>query len=227
MKSYRLLVFDWDGTLMDSAHRIVTCMQRAAVDTGQAIPDERAVREIIGLGMREAVERLFPELDDAERESFIEAYRDHWLGEAVPASSLFPGARETLGWALENDYLLAVATGKSRRGLDKVLDETGLRDCFHVTRCADETFSKPHPQMLQEILVDLDTGPHEALMVGDSEYDIQMAANARVDAVGVAYGVHEPGRLLAHGAAHILQSLPELPAWLREEALEMRTGNER
>ncbi len=214
MRPYQLLVFDWDGTLMDSEHRIVTCMQAAARDIGQAVPQHRAVREIIGLGMNEAVERLFPEFGKEQRERFISVYRTHWLGNGVPASSLFPGAREVVEWALANDYLLAVATGKSRLGLDKVLEETGLDDCFHVTRCADEAFSKPHPQMLQDILVDLDTPPDQALVIGDSEYDMQMAANARVDAVGVLHGVHDSERLLASGASHILEDLPELPLWL-------------
>ncbi|RMG37060.1 MAG: HAD family hydrolase [Gammaproteobacteria bacterium] len=220
MKPYQLLVFDWDGTLMDSAYRIVACMQRAARDTGQPVPTERAVHEIIGLGMREAVRGLYPGLSEPDTARFIDAYRTHWLGDEVPASSLFPGARETLEWALENDYLLAVATGKSRRGLDKVLEETGLRDCFHVTRCADEAFSKPHPQMLEEILTDLDTAPQAALVIGDSEYDMQMAANARVPAVGVSHGVHDPERLRASGALHILQQLSELPIWLKGQRQE-------
>ena len=223
MKPYRLLVFDWDGTLMDSAGRIVRCMQLAAADTGTPVPEAAAVREIIGLGMREAVERLFPDFDAPQVEDFIDAYRGHWLGDAVPPSSLFPGAREVLDWARERDYLLAVATGKSRRGLDKVLEETELTDCFHVTRCADEAFSKPHPQMLEEILTDLDIPPAEALVIGDSEYDMQMAANARVDALGVAHGVHEGERLQRHGALAVLNDLHQLPPWLtqaeREESL--------
>lgn len=229
MRPYQLLVFDWDGTLMDSEHRIVTCMQAAARDTDQGVPAPHAVREIIGLGMREAVERLFPEFGEEEKTRFIESYRTHWLGNHVPASSLFPGAREVVEWALANDYLLAVATGKSRQGLDKVLEETGLEDCFHMTRCADEAFSKPHPQMLQDILVDLDTPPDQALVIGDSEYDMQMAANARVDAVGVSHGVHDAERLLAGGAARILDDLSELPHWLSAQGNQPRPeiSNER
>ncbi len=214
MRAYDLLVFDWDGTLMDSAHRIVTCMQRAARDAGHPVPDEAAVREIIGLGMREAVSRLWPAANSAEIDDIIEAYRTHWLGDEIPASSLFPGAETVVRWAREADYLLAVATGKSRRGLDKVLEETSLSDCFDMTRCADEAHSKPHPQMLQDILTDLNTAPARALVIGDSEYDMLMAANAGVDALGISHGVHERDRLIANGALTVLDELAALPAWL-------------
>lgn len=218
MKTYKLLVFDWDGTLMDSEHRIVTCMQLAASDTGQPVPEDAAARNIIGLGMREAVSALFPQLEGAQVSGIIDAYREHWLGEQIPASSLFPGARTVLRSFADAGYLLAVATGKSRRGLDKVLDETGLGELFHITRCADEAYSKPHPQMLEDILTDLDTSPANALVIGDTEYDMQMAANARVDAVGVVHGVHSRERLLAHGALTVLDHLKELPLWLGSNA---------
>ncbi len=214
MRPYDLLVFDWDGTLMDSAHRIVTCMQWAARDAGHPVPDAAAVREIIGLGMREAVARLWPAAAAHEIDDIIEAYRAHWLGEEIPASSLFPGAETVLRWAREAGYLLAVATGKSRRGLDKVLEETALAACFDMTRCADEAHSKPHPQMLQDILTDLNTPPERALVIGDSEYDMLMAANARVDALGIAHGVHETDRLLKAGALTVLDELAALPLWL-------------
>ena len=134
MRPYDLLVFDWDGTLMDSVHRIVTCMQRAALDAGHPVPDHAAVREIIGLGMHEAVARLWPEAGTREIDDIIEAYRTHWLSDEIPASSLFPGAETVVRWVRETGYLLAVATGKSRRGLDKVLEETSLTDCFDMTR---------------------------------------------------------------------------------------------
>jgi len=218
MKTYELLVFDWDGTLMDSEHRIVTCMQLAAADTGQPVPEDAAARNIIGLGMREAVSTLFPQLEAAQVNGIIDAYREHWLDEQIPASSLFPGAQAVLRSLSNAGYLLAVATGKSRRGLDKVLDETGLGELFHMTRCADEAYSKPHPQMLEDILTDLDTSPANALVIGDTEYDMQMAANARVDAVGVVHGVHSRERLLAHGALTVLDHLNELTLWLGSNA---------
>ncbi len=214
MKNYALLVFDWDGTLMDSEHRIVTCMQLAATDAGRAVPEDAAVRNIIGLGMHEAVSALFPQAGEREISDIIDAYRVHWLGERIPPSSLFPGAETVLRGFAESGYLLAVATGKSRRGLDKVLEETGLGELFHMTRCADEAYSKPHPQMLEDILTDLDTPPAQALVIGDTEYDMQMAANARVDALGVVHGAHSSERLLAEGALTVLDHLQQLPDWL-------------
>lgn len=219
MKPYDLIVFDWDGTLMDSEVRIVTCMQRAASDTGNPVPLDSAVREIIGLSMEHAVQRLFPGIDAPGMGDVIEAYRVHWLGDQVPDSQLFPGARELLTALAEENYLLAVATGKSRRGLDKVLLDSGLGELFHATRCADEAFSKPHPQMLQDILVDLDTGPQRALVIGDTEYDMQMAANAGVEALGVAYGAHDAQRLVACGALKVLAGLAELPPWLMQRSM--------
>jgi len=217
MKPYDLIVFDWDGTVMDSEHRIVTCMQRAGADTLSSIPTDAEVREIIGLGMQEAVARLWPEADDEDVQKIIEAYRVHWLGDQIPDSELFEGAAETIEALTDRGYLLAVATGKSRRGLDRVLDESGLGRYFHMTRCADEAHSKPHPQMLQDILTDLNTEPHKALVVGDTEYDIQMAANAKVDAVGVSYGAHDQQRLIDCGAKIILHSLTELIDWLETQ----------
>lgn len=214
MKKYQLIVFDWDGTLMDSESRIVTCMQLAARDTGRPPPSEAAARDIIGLSMERAVQTLFPRADLAAQQAIIDAYRVHWLGEQVPESVLFPGAAEILAYLAEQDYLLAVATGKSRRGLDKVLHESGLGNYFHATRCADEAFSKPHPQMLQDILTDLDTAPSRALVIGDTEYDMQMAGNAGVEALGVSHGVHDSQRLLDHGAQRVMDNLSELRAWL-------------
>lgn len=213
-KKYDLIVFDWDGTLMDSEARIVTCMQRAARDTGFTEPDEAEVREIIGLSLERAVGLLFESADEKVVSQITGAYRKHWLGDDVPHSALFPHAGEVIALLEQAGYLLAVATGKSRRGLDKVLHESGLETRFHATRCADEAFSKPHPQMLEEILVDLDTGAERALVIGDTEYDMQMAANARVDALGVVHGVHSAERLLAQGAKSVLAGLNELPGWL-------------
>ena len=219
---YELIVFDWDGTLMDSAGRIVTCMQRAAADLAFAVPEPESVREIIGLGLAEAMARLFPELALAEQGRLVEAYRGHLLGSELPASPLFPGAVELIEGLHNRGLRLAVATGKSRRGLDSALAETGLEPWFPITRCADETFSKPHPQMLLEILTDWDTHPSAALVVGDTEYDMQMAANAGVAAVGVAHGVHAAERLLAHGALHCFDDLTQLSRWLdgRADVLE-------
>ena len=215
-KKYELVVFDWDGTLMDSEARIVTCMQLAAGDVGISAPTEAAARDIIGLGMKEAVERLFPGADETSVERLIGAYRVHWLGNQIEAATMFSGARELLSTLHQSGRLLAVATGKSRRGLDQAHDETGLGAFFQTTRCADETFSKPHPQMLEEILTDLNMPPASALVIGDTEYDMQMAGNARVDAVGVSHGVHAPERLLAQGALRCFDDLNQLSGWLQQ-----------
>ena len=215
-KRYELVVFDWDGTLMNSEARIVACMQRAAADAGFSVPTRASARDIIGLGMREAVERLFPTAETPGIERLIDAYRGYWLGDEIEPETMFSGALELVSGLHEADYLLAVATGKSRRGLDKAFKESGLGIYFHTSRCADETFSKPHPQMLEEILTDLDTSPSDALVIGDTEYDMQMARNAGVEAVGVAHGVHAAERLLAHGALRCFDDLDEFSGWLQQ-----------
>lgn len=210
---YQLLVFDWDGTLMDSEAKIVACLQAAAIDLEIEPPPEEKARQVIGLGLIEAVERLFPELPSTQHQPLADRYREHFLVLNKALSRLFPQAREVLE-QLSSDYLLAVATGKSRRGLEKELDETGLRPLFHTSRCADETFSKPHPQMLQEILDELGMIPADSLVIGDTEFDMQMAGNAGVPALGVSYGVHDSERLLHHGALHCLDAIYELPEWV-------------
>lgn len=211
---YELIVFDWDGTLMNSEARIVACMQRAAADIGEAVPPPAQARDVIGLGLDTAVARLFPGADAARVGALVDAYRRHWLGDEVEAAVMFDGANALVAELHRRGFLLGVATGKSRRGLDKVIVESGLGEYFHATRCADETFSKPHPQMLEEILTDLDTAPASALVVGDTEYDMQMAASAGVDAVGVTHGVHGAERLLAHGAQRCFADLAQLSVWL-------------
>ena len=211
---YSLLVFDWDGTLMDSAARIVACMQSAAADAGAPVPASAATREIIGLGLQQAVATLFPAEQPATHDRIVGHYRELFLAVDAERSRLFPDVEATLTGLADAGYLLAVATGKSRRGLARELDETGLGSLFHATRCADETFSKPHPQMLDEIMGELGAAAGDTLMIGDTEYDMQMAANSGTAALGVSYGVHEPHRLLAHGALGTLKRIAELPAWL-------------
>lgn len=211
---YQLVVFDWDGTLMDSAARIVTCMQRAAKDSHLPVPTPAAARDVIGLGLGQAMDKVFPGINAAQIDQLVEAYRTHWLRDDIPPSALFAGAEDMLQTLTDAGYLLAVATGKSRRGLDKVMAETQLGRFFHSTRCADESFSKPNPQMLFEILTDLNTEAQHALVVGDSEYDVQMAVNAKVDAAGVAHGVHTPQRLHEQGVLTVFNHLDEIPDWL-------------
>jgi len=221
--SYELIVFDWDGTLMDSESRIVSCLQAAATDLGMAAPVPEQAREVIGLGLAEAVSQLFRVTDPGTVTALSQRYRYYFLGDELAPSSLFQGAREVLTDLEAAGYLLAVATGKSRRGLDKELASTGLGARFHTSRCADETHSKPHPQMLLDILDRLGVEPGAALMVGDTEYDVQMAANAGAPALGVGYGVHAPERLLAHGALHCLDDIRELPGWLESRRVDRRS----
>lgn len=214
MIGYRLLVFDWDGTLMDSQARIVACFQSAADDLGVAVPDARRARDVIGLGLPEATGRLFPELDAATVTRVVDRYRFHFLGNHPTPSDLFPGVVETLEGLAQAGYLLGIATGKGRRGLDAALRETGLGRLFHASRCAGEAFSKPHPQMLEEVMEALGAGPEDTLMIGDTEYDMQMARSAGVPGLAVSYGVHEPSRLLAQGALACLDRIDQLPGWL-------------
>lgn len=211
---YDLIVFDWDGTLMDSESRIVACMQAGAADLGWTVPSHEATRDIIGLGLNEAIARLFPQRGAAEVQQLADQYRLHFLADNIPGSQLFAGARELLSRLIDNEYFIAVATGKSRRGLDKEFASTGLGTLFHTSRCADETFSKPNPQMLLEILDQLGVDANRTLMVGDTEYDVQMAVNAGSHALGVSYGVHHGDRLLESGALACLDSLRDIPDWL-------------
>lgn len=214
-KKFDLIVFDWDGTLMDSEVKIVRCMQAAAADVGITDPGAAAIRNIIGLGLSEAMEALFPSASRDARSRLVDRYRTHFLELDATDMPLFPGVVDGLTELASQGYLLAIATGKARRGLNRVLDETGIRHFFVSSRCADEAFSKPHPRMLEEILDETGTENHRALMIGDTEYDMQMARNARVPALGVSYGVHARDRLLENGALACLDSFPEVCSWLR------------
>ncbi|MES9845665.1 MAG: HAD-IA family hydrolase [Candidatus Sedimenticola sp. PURPLELP] len=215
---FNLLVFDWDGTLMDSEARIIACMQAAAADLEIDVPDDNSVRNIIGLGLAQAVEALFPSYDESVIPRMVDRYRFHFLQENKTPSELFEGAEAVLRHLQGQGYLMAVATGKGRAGLDKVLDETGLHSLFHATRTADETFSKPNPEMLFQIMNELGADPEETLVIGDSEYDLLMANNAKTDSLAVSYGVHEVPRLMQHGPLACLDDISELVPWLDQAA---------
>jgi len=217
-EAVRLIVFDWDGTLMDSETQIVHAMFGAISDMQLETRSADQCRNIIGLGLQEAVEALYPGQDDTFVAQFVERYRHHWFGNPND-SDLFPGARETLQVLKEAGFSLAVATGKGRVGLDRVLGHTGLESLFAATRCSDETRSKPHPQMLEEILDELQIAPGQALMVGDTEYDMHMARQAGVHPIAVSYGVHERQRLLQHEPLACLDTICELIDWLAEQRL--------
>lgn len=211
---YELIVFDWDGTLMDSVAKIVACTQAAAKDLGLDVPEFDEAKQIIGLGLHEAMARLFSITDEQQVQLVARQYRHHFLGDEPTPEVLFDGAEDLLRNLEAQGYMLAVATGKSRRGLEHVLDKTGLGGVFHATRCADESFSKPHPQMLEEIMNVTGADPVNTLMIGDTEYDMLMAGNAGADALGVTYGVHDREHLLKHGALECVDNLPKVADWL-------------
>lgn len=217
-EALRLIVFDWDGTLMDSETQIVHSLFAAIADLRLDARSADQCRDIIGLGLREAVDTLYPGQNDEFAARFVERYRHHWFG-ISQQSDLFPGARETLTLLKEAGFLLAVATGKGRIGLDTVLTHTGLDNLFAATRCADETRSKPHPQMLEEILQELRVDARHALMVGDTEYDMHMARDAGVYPVAVSYGVHDRQRLMHNRPLVCLDTISELVDWLAERGL--------
>lgn len=211
---YRLLVFDWDGTLIDSIATIVSCTQATLLELGLVAAEEHAIRASIGLGIRETVEGFFPGCDDGTFQQIVDVYRRLWFESYSRRSVLFPGARETVEKFARQERLLAVATAKSRKGLATDLERTGMSDVFHATRTADEAPSKPNPHMLFELLDELGARPAETLMVGDSVHDLQMAANAGVRGVGVASGSTSKDLLCAEGAS-CLEDVTELAGWLR------------
>ncbi len=215
MRRYDLIVFDLDGTLMDSAAKILGCLAAAATDVGIPHPGEEAARNIIGLGMDEALAALFPDVDAARRLQFLARFREHYLHLDPTEIACFPGVPQGLQQLAQDGYRLAIATGRPRRGLDRALSQTGLQPLFVASRCADEVHSKPHPRMLQEILQETSASAEQTVMVGDTVYDMQMARGAGVDALAVSYGVHQAERLLQEGAVACVDSFPEVCAWLR------------
>ncbi len=210
---YRLIVFDWDGTLMDSIARIVTSMQRAFVDTGLRSPASKDVEEIIGLSLGKAIKLLAPNDDESILENISDRYRHHFVDASEIPMPMFPYAMPMLESLKAQGYLLGVATGKARRGLDRVFGDIDCHHLFDATRCADETESKPHPKMLNELMQELNVPAEQTLMVGDTEFDMVMASNAGVDAVGVSYGVHTRERLLENQAVECVDSIEQLHNW--------------
>jgi phosphoglycolate phosphatase len=215
-KKYTLLIFDWDGTLMDSQAQIVNCMQSAINELELEARTDQQISNIIGLGLEEAILQLYPSLNSKVIKLTAQTYRDFYLYKDKTPSPLFDGVEAVISGLRDKGYNLAIATGKSRRGLEKGLQETGMGEYFPITRCADETRSKPHPQMLEEILVDHDTPASKALMIGDSEYDLQLANNAKVDGLAVSYGVHGLIRLLKQEPAGFIDKIEQLPGWLKK-----------
>jgi len=207
---YKAFIFDWDGTLVDSERHIVSSIEHAAQEVGLPLRTYSQMKDIIGLGMKEALLVLYPDLNDSEIESVRGHYSNYFFASSSGALKLFDGVISTLESLQSFGLNLAVATGKSRNGLDKALHSTGLKAFFDVERCADETKSKPHPMMLEEIAEYFSFAPSEMLMVGDTEYDLEMAARIGMDSVGVSYGVHDTERLLRHRPLKIVDKFSEI-----------------
>ena len=216
-KRFELLVFDWDGTLMDSAGAIVASIQASCRDLGLPVPDRERASHVIGLGLKDALSYAVPELPPSDYGKLAERYRYHYLARD-PDIELFPGMREMLAGLKQQGYLLAVATGKSRVGLDRVLEATQLKQYFDSSRCADETHSKPNPAMLQELMQELLTEPEATLMIGDTAHDLQMALNAGVPALAVSYGAHPRDNLTALNPLDCIDTPQELMQWLTRNA---------
>jgi len=221
-QQFELLVFDWDGTLMDSAAAISESLQTACTDLGLPVPSREKARYVIGLGLTDALAYVLPELPEADYPQVLERFRVHFLRRDA-GTTLFPGAADMIRELRNSGFLLAVATGKSRRGLDRALKETGLQDCFDATRCADEGFSKPHPGMLEAVMDMLATPPAATVMIGDTTHDLEMAKAAGVAAVAVTYGAHERAALIACRPLAMVDELQGLRSWLLQNAKTEQT----
>ncbi len=207
---FDLLIFDWDGTLVDSIDWIVHCIQFAAKENNCLSPSVDATKDIIGLSIQESIKRLFPETDAFTQEKIVQCYGDTFASKQPTAQDLFAGVLEMLDYFRQENYQLAIATGKTRCALDKVLASTGVAEYFCITRCADETASKPNPLMLEEIMHYTQTPPSRALMIGDSAHDLQMAKNAHISAIGVSCGAHSAEILQAYQPLYCLKHPFEL-----------------
>jgi phosphoglycolate phosphatase len=219
-RDYELLIFDWDGTLSDSIGRIVEAMRTAADLAGRPVRDDLAIKGIIGLGLPEAIRTLYPDITANDLIDFRQHYADSYMAMDVEPSRLFDGVRESLEAFRAEGYRMAVATGKARRGLDRVLKAHGWMEYFDATRAADETASKPDPLMLNEILQHCGVAPEKALMVGDASFDLLMARNAGMDSVAVGYGAQALDSLLQFEPALAINHFSELRAWLGARTAE-------
>ena len=216
-KQFDLIVFDWDGTLMDSTSAIVKCIQASARDLGLPIPHDDDASHVIGLGLHEAMQAVMPNIDPAFYPRMVERYRIHYLSKHHELV-LFDGVREMLNELSQEGYFLAVATGKSRVGLNRALNAVGLLSLFDATRCADETFSKPHPAMLQELTRELGQDLKRTVMIGDTSHDLLMANNAGAAGVAVQYGAHPLEQLDACKPLYSAATVGQLHQWLTENA---------
>ena len=210
MKRYKLIIFDWDGTLMDSIGRIVSSMQSAAAQLDLHTPSEQAVKNIIGLSLPIATEMLFPFCTDQQVEQLLKYYKAHYVNRDNTATPLFEGALSLLKQLKDKEHLLAVATGKGSDGLERVMAQTATKSFFNATRCADESESKPSPDMILQILEQLNINCQNAVMIGDTIHDMAMAKNASIDCIGVTMGAHSGEVLAEFDPIAIVDSLTEL-----------------
>ncbi|MFT7721775.1 MAG: HAD-IA family hydrolase [Roseateles sp.] len=214
---FDLIAFDWDGTLFDSTALIARCTQRAAVDIGLPEPDFERCRYVIGLGLRDALEHALPGLPPSRYEELVLRFRHHYLG-AEHELSLFDGSVEMLHALKRRHHWLAVATGKNRAGLDRALRASELTGLFDGSRTADETRSKPHPQMLMELMREFGVEPERTLMIGDTTHDLQLAANAGAPCVAVSFGAHHHDSFAGFAPLFVAHSTRELHDWLLDHA---------
>ena len=214
---YSLIVFDWDGTLFDSAAVITDCIQQAARDMALPVPDRRTASHVIGLGLNDSLRHAMPALLPERYQEFLALYRGYFL-EREDSLSLFPGVAELLADLKQRGHRLAVATGKPRRGLERALQASGIGPLFAASRCGDETRPKPDPAMLLELLRELEIDPESGLMIGDTSHDLQMAHSAGVDAVAVSYGAHPGETLRTLAPRACVASVEELRQWLTKNA---------
>ncbi len=212
-RNFDLIAFDWDGTLFDSTKIITRCIQAAVRDVGGTVPTDEAAAYVIGLGLMQALAHAAPDVPVDKYPALGERYRHHY-GTHANDLSLFDGVLPLLEALKARGYQLAVATGKSRHGLDDVLHRVELKGVFDGSRTADETAGKPDPRMLHELMAQFDVAPGRMLMVGDTTHDLQMAVSAGCPSVGVSYGAHDPAAFKALAPQYVAHSVPDLQDWL-------------
>ena len=215
MKQFDLIVWDWDGTIADSTGMITQALIKAAAEAGLPALSEERARSIIGLGLRESIEVLFGDIPNFQAQALITNYNQHYYA-AENTILLFSGIAETIAGIARKSCKQAVATGKGRRGLNAALQQSGLAKYFGGTKTVDECFSKPHPQMLDELMDELVVMPERTLMIGDSQYDMQMGKNAGVITAAVTYGSQTATHLQQYSPNHMFHDVTTLSAWLLE-----------
>jgi phosphoglycolate phosphatase len=216
---YQLIMFDWDGTLMDSAQKIANCLHASAAEVGLPSVSDQKAKSIIGLGLDDAMNALWPNTPAHTVNELVAAYKHHFVNVDTTSQELFSGVVDGLDRLNEAGAFVAVATGKSRVGLQRVLDEYDFHGHFVVTKCADETRSKPHPQMIHEILDFTSIDPKNSIMIGDTTFDMQMAGSANVHGLGVSYGVHSENDIRQAGAIDVVNSFNNVVDWLFDKGV--------